>query len=564
MGSDENAEYDVAVIGGGVNGTGVARDCALRGLKVVLFERNDLAFGASGNSSGMIHGGPRYLTMDPDVTYTSCLDSGHIQKIAPHLLFRVPFILPVNKGRGSRNELDLLDAFFDVYDKYQPLKGGKPHVRLRGDEVRSLEPGLAGDLEGGVTFDEYGVDGVRLCVANALDAAGHGAQVLVPASVTSIQANQKGCTLGYQLRQGSSVTGGRVSAKRVVNATGAWAPLTASFAQLPKDAARVRPGKGIHIYLDRRISNYAVMVKAIDGRRVFMEPWQNTTVIGTTDDDYYGDLDNVFATRDEAQYLMQALSGVFPTLKQARPVGTWSGVRPTLFEWGKTEDELSREHTIVDHAPHGAPGLYSMLGGKLASYRLFAEEMSDTLCQSLGHSARCRTSSSVLPGGEPALSVQELASRAGLEPLAASRILYRHGARAERILERIERTPADAEVVCICEPVTLAEVREVIESEWATDVDAVSRRTRLGLGPCGGMRCAQRCGQVVAQETGRSPAEGRELAAEFLRRGLKHRLPVLGPKQVRQEAIALGHHRAQLGLAPGGNGDFEGGSKWTS
>src|SRR5262252_6205052 len=108
---------DVAIVGGGINGTGVARDLSLRGLRVALFERNDLAFGASGNSSGMIHGGPRYLTYDPDVTYTSCLDSGHIQKIAPHLLFRIPFLMPVFKRPGSKIGLLALDAFFNLYDK---------------------------------------------------------------------------------------------------------------------------------------------------------------------------------------------------------------------------------------------------------------------------------------------------------------------------------------------------------------------------------------------------------------------------------------------------------------
>src|SRR5499427_9101748 len=110
-------DVDVIVIGGGVNGTGVARDAALRGLKVALFERHDLAFGASGNSSGMIHGGPRYLTTDPDVTYSSCLDSGHIQRIAPHLLFRIPFLMPVFKRPGSKIGLLALDAFFNLYDK---------------------------------------------------------------------------------------------------------------------------------------------------------------------------------------------------------------------------------------------------------------------------------------------------------------------------------------------------------------------------------------------------------------------------------------------------------------
>src|ERR1700759_2163069 len=137
-------DCDVIVIGGGVNGSGAARDAALRGLRVALFERNDLAFGASGNSSGMIHGGPRYLTTDPDVTYSSCLDSGHIQRIAPHLLFRIPFLMPVleKPGVAAKAVLAAYDGFFTAYDKYQPLKAGKPHARLSAGDVQTLEPGL--------------------------------------------------------------------------------------------------------------------------------------------------------------------------------------------------------------------------------------------------------------------------------------------------------------------------------------------------------------------------------------------------------------------------------------
>ncbi len=164
----ERPDVDVIVIGGGVNGTGVARDLALRGLSVALFERNDIAFGASGNSSGMIHGGPRYLTYDPDVTYTSCLDSGHIQHIAPHLLFRIPFLVPIYRSKfGSKIALDGYDAFFDLYDKYQPLKHGKPHVRLSAEDLSQLEPGLQADAVGGISFDEWGIDGARLCIGSA-------------------------------------------------------------------------------------------------------------------------------------------------------------------------------------------------------------------------------------------------------------------------------------------------------------------------------------------------------------------------------------------------------------
>src|SRR6204780_3831531 len=148
-GSDE---FDVAIIGGGVNGTGVARDLALRGLKVVLFERNDLAFGASGNSSGMIHGGVRYLSVAPHVTEQSCRDSGYIQHIAPFLLFRMPFLMPVKSGPRGRILFDLIDAYFRAYDDSQPLKPGKPHCRLDASELMRLEPGIVGSVVGGITF----------------------------------------------------------------------------------------------------------------------------------------------------------------------------------------------------------------------------------------------------------------------------------------------------------------------------------------------------------------------------------------------------------------------------
>jgi glycerol-3-phosphate dehydrogenase len=146
---------DVAVVGGGINGTGVARDLAMRGLTVALFERNDLAFGASGNSSGMIHGGVRYLSRAPHVTETSCRDSGYIQRIAPHLLFRIPFLMPVRQSAKGRIALELIDAYFKAYDDYQPLKRGEPHCRLDAADLARLEPGLVGAVVGGITFDEW-------------------------------------------------------------------------------------------------------------------------------------------------------------------------------------------------------------------------------------------------------------------------------------------------------------------------------------------------------------------------------------------------------------------------
>src|SRR5688572_18744212 len=226
-------DVDVIVVGGGVNGTGVARDATLRGLSVALFERNDIGFGASGNSSGMIHGGPRYLTHDPDVTYTSCLDSGHIQRIAPHLLFRIPFLMPVFGRSGSRARAQLLayDAFFGLYDKYQELKSGKPHVRLTAAEVRQLEPGLI-ESAGGVTFDEWGIDGVRLCIGSLMDATERGARAQVHCTVTELLRRDDGSVYGVRFRDRSRGSSGSLTGRVVVNATGAWAPLTTALGGL--------------------------------------------------------------------------------------------------------------------------------------------------------------------------------------------------------------------------------------------------------------------------------------------------------------------------------------------
>ncbi len=543
---------DVAIIGGGINGAGVARDLALRGLAVALFERNDLAFGASGNSSGMIHGGVRYLSQSPQVTESSCRDSGYIQRIAPHLLFRIPFLMPIRQSAKGRIALELIDAYFRAYDDFQPLKRGEPHCRLDADDLARLEPGLVGPVVGGITFDEWGVDGARLCVHNAIDAVSHRARVHLHTTVDSIEriVGGNGRSGRYLVLARDRLTQERVRlrARVVVNATGAWSPVTAALGGLPQARVRVRPGKGIHVVLDRRLTNYGILSEAVDGRQVFLEPWQNVSVLGTTDDDYYGDLDDVQATSEEVRYLVQGVARVFPSVRAARAIGTYAGVRPTLYAYGPNEDALSREHEIVDHATDGAPGIYSMIGGKLASYRLFAQELSDRVA---GHDfdvqVPCSTHVRPLPGGDGIPDALELADKHGLTPVAARRLVYRHGTLALRILERAARRPSERDVTCPCEPVLEAEVRHAIRDEMARTVDDVSRRTRLGLGACGGMRCAMRCGQIVAEETGLPPRQGQALASEFLVRQAKTRLVALGPEQARQESLALAHLRASVG-----------------
>ena len=542
-------DVDVVVIGGGVNGTGVARDASMRGLRVALFERNDLAFGASGNNSGLIHGGPRYMLNDPNVTATSCRDSGYIQRIAPHMLHRVPFLMPVENKGHAKIMFALIDAFFEAYDRYQPLKHGKKHAMLTAEEMQRLEPGLRGNIVGGISFDEWGIDGARLCAANAIDAGERGARIFVGHTVERIERREDtGEVVAVHYRDRRTGAAGSLRTGTVINATGAWAPITASLGRIPPTRARVRPGKGIHVVYDRRLLNYAVAAQTIDNRQIFVAPWQNMTIVGTTDDDFYGDLDQVRATSEEVRYLVQGVARVFPQIHTARAIGTYAGVRPTLYAYGPHEDRLSREHEVIDHAEHDAPGVYSMIGGKLASYRIFAEEMTDVLAARFDLAARCATHERPLPGGDAPVDALDLAARMEIDPVAARRLVFRHGSRSLRIAERVHDRPREAAIVCACEPVIEAEVRHVVRTEWARTVSDVARRTRLGLGACGGMRCAARCGQIVAQELELPPREGLQQAARFLARQAQTRAVALGPEQAQQEALAIAAVRAELGV----------------
>ena len=188
-----------------------------------------------------------------------------------------------------------------------------------------------------------------------------------------------------------------------------------------------------------------------------------------------------------------------------------------------------------------------MIGGKLASYRIFSEEMSDVVAKRLGNTQKTRTHLSPLPGGDRVIDPLSLCNGSRLDPMSAVRLEYRHGSRAERVVERIARNPREARVVCECEPVTEAEIRYVVEHELARSVDDVSRRTRLGLGSCGGMRCALRAGAVVADARGLSPREGQRSALEFIDGAVKRRLSVVGPEQARQEALARAVLAAEVG-----------------
>jgi glycerol-3-phosphate dehydrogenase len=520
--------HDVVVIGGGVTGAGIARDLSLRGLSVLLIEKGDWGGGTSGVSSWMIHGGPRYLEFDWDTTRLSCQDAGHIVTIARNIVYRVVFIIPVLPH--DKNNIERMETAMEVYDRFQPLKKAHPHVRLTADEARQVEPGLSSELVGAVTMEEWGVDPHRLVFANVQDAIAHGARALNHSRVVEL-LRDNGNVIGVRYRAADGVMS-EARARVVVNAAGPWVP---EVGRMAGAEVQLRPAKGIHIVYPHRISRFSISAESIDGRDLLMVSHGAFTLLGTTDDDFYGDLDSVDVLHDEVDYLLQAFERVFPRIRDYRPVRTTAGVRPTLFKWRRYEDELSRRYEVIDHAADGAPGFITIAGGKLSMYRLMAEETSDAVCLRLGHQAPCTTATAPLPGSESDMEpAAELALRYGLPALAAIKVQSRHGANAARVLDESK----SSRIVCRCEPLAEAELTYAARHEQVRSLADAFRRVGLAGGPCVGAACVMRASEVVGRELGWSASQRFDAVREFVDEAWLGRAPVLGHAGWAQEELA--------------------------
>ncbi len=536
------ADYDVIVLGGGVNGCGVARDCAMRGLRVLLLERADFGVGASGNSSGMIHGGIRYMLSDRKVTALACKDSGYIQRIAPHLLFRIPFLMPFASKRdgatlAERATWYATEVYVGTYDQYQPLKRGKPSTRLSAEDLYTLEPGLRPGLSGAVTLDEWGIDAFRLCTLNALDAEARGAEVRTWTEARELLRGP-GRVEGVRFRDVLTGEEGEARAPVVFNATGAWSPGLAR-----RNGAKVpmRPGKGVHLTLDRRYSNYGVICSAVDGRQMFLMPHESESIVGTTDDDYYGDPDDLEATNDEVEYLLEGAASLVPGVRAARVTRAWCGLRTTIHAYGPNEDALSREHQLHDGAADGLAGLLSFVGGKLASYRAQAEEATDRILSLLARPrGTCRTHEVPLPGGDEVLDPARLAEGGLVAAPVAARLVYRHGSRAREVLRLVEDDPRLGLVLCRDEGILAAEVVHCARHEKVRRLQDLRRRCRVGLGACAGVDCARIAAQLAGRELGWDADRIRAELADLLDQGWRERRAVLDRAQLAQEELVRG------------------------
>lgn len=497
----ESEQFDLTVVGGGITGVYVALDAALRGLNVALIEKEDFASGTSSKSSKMIHGGLRYIEQGnlPLVRH-SLLERQRLRRNAGHLVQRLPFLFPVLSENGvfNRKLASGFEALLWTYDLAGGWREGVLHQKLSPEEVLAQCPLFVADkLEGGFMYYDSRADDARLTLNIARTAAFHGAAIANYAQATEI------------VRTGSKVSGViaqidgkevQIRSKAVVVAVGSWLR-DWDGTQPGTDKPHIRPAKGVHVAVPwDKIQNSCTITIPVPGRsrRATITRWGDTALLGTTDEDYQGDLDEAHCTQDEMNFLLDgAMHALRTEIKPEDVVGSIAGTRPLVAAPGGKTLDVKRNHEIrTDH-----DGLVTVVGGKLTTSRHMAEQTVDAAMKVLGQRGKARTVKAFLlgaagydgqaataSGGLPA----HLAERFGTETRFISQLLANDETLRKPVVEGL--------------PYIEGEVVFSARYEMAHTVDDVlSRRTRSRLmARDASVNAADRVGEILQQELGLS------------------------------------------------------------
>jgi glycerol-3-phosphate dehydrogenase len=489
--------FDVVVIGGGITGAGVALDAASRGYSVALVERDDFATGTSSRSSKMIHGGLRYLqNFDLGLVREALLERQLLVRLAPHLVYPTPFLVPalgderrdirigiglnmydvmatsrIGRGRSLRSEHG------EKADYWAPNR----HHTISGEEAAELIPALApSDPGSAYLFYDCQTDDVRLVLTVLGEAERFGAVVVNGAEVTEV-IDEGGRAAGIVCREAESGESFEVRAANVVNATGVWADRIRPHELLTEEEIpRIRPSRGTHITLsaeDLEIGSAACIVPAGEGRTIFALPWYGRALIGTTDNDYEGDIDRVPPSRNDITYLLDAINAYFELdLGPDQLTGAYAGVRPLISSGDpKKSVDISRRAELYETSS----GMVTITGGKLTTWRRMAEQVVDRIVEREGREAECRTDD--IPLGMPARD-EDLTTAAELPEGAREQLAFRYGHAARQVLDLCDERPELAAPIVDGRPDLLAEVVVAARHEQARSVaDVLLRRSRLGV-----------------------------------------------------------------------------------
>ena len=518
----DDAALDAVVIGGGMAGAGVARDLALRGASVALFEKGDFASGTSSKSSKLIHGGLRYLELgDFKLVRESLREKRTVERLAPHLVRPLPFLVPVY--RGAARGLVKVRIGMWLYDLLTPGKTTERYRVLKPVDALALEPSVrAEDLRGaGYYFDDLLLFPERLCLENVLSAQRHGARAFNYCEVEEFTPGPRGLD-GVKVRDLLSGQVQAVRARAVVNCGGPWVDRLRAMARVAERSPRVlRTTKGIHCLLPR-MTDRAVYLAARDERMIFVIPWREFSLVGTTDTDFEGDPDRLWATREEVTYLLQEVAKVLPDKRVAfdNVAYTYAGIRPLSFEAGASASRVSRQHKVIAEGPGGR--FLSVTGTKLTCFRSLAEDASDRVLRALGRRAASRTARLALDGTDEEvgkvearvwMDVSEDMAASGLPRETLETLIETYGRGYTRVLELARKLPDGTERLCPDNPEIVAQLHHAVSDELAVSLqDVLLRRTGIGQSRCQGRDCATAIGARMAELSGWS---GRRLDAEL-------------------------------------------------
>ncbi|MDP2948123.1 MAG: glycerol-3-phosphate dehydrogenase [Chloroflexota bacterium] len=481
--------FDLVIVGGGINGAGIARDAAMRGLSVALLEKGDFAAGTSSKSSKMVHGGLRYLkTRQVHLVREALRERGVLLRIAPHLVHPFPYILPVYEGgRDSRLKLKLGLLAYDLLAGFRRLEH---HRALSREQLLRSEPTLRPDgLRGGFRYLDCLVDDARLTLATVRSAALHGAVAVNYAEVTGLERDA-GRVTGVHFRDRLDGRTGIAYGRVVVNAAGPWVDQVRAMGEVPPI---LRPTKGIHLVLPHSslALSSAVAFPTPDDRMIFAVPYGDYTYVGTTDTDYRGSPDDVRADAADVEYLLAAASATFAqaNVSPSDVISVWAGVRPLVYDEGAPSD-VPRDYEI-EMKPEG---LVTIAGGKLTTYRAMAQALVDRVLawqgKRFGWSKQpCRTAETPLPGGDfrrfqafAQATVATLQEGWGLSPPVADRLVRTYGTEYVQVLAYAQSDRRLLQPLAPGSSVLRAEAVYAAAEEMAITLeDFLARRTDLML-----------------------------------------------------------------------------------
>jgi glycerol-3-phosphate dehydrogenase len=527
----ERRPLDALIVGGGIVGTGIARDLGLRGLKVALVEQSDLASGTSSRPTRLIHGGLRYLEMfDFALVRTDMREREVLLRVAPHLVHPLRFLMSMY-GRGVLYRAKL-QAGMQLYDALSFDKSLPTRQWLNRKQVMRVEPGLnPTDLQGAWQYYDAQVSLVeRLVIENALDAASAGGTVLTYAPAVRFLRDESGAVTGALVRDALSGREVEARARLTVNASGPWLDMTTAGLRGGRRPL-LRLTKGVHIVTPSASEHAHVLFARSDGRLFFVIPWLGYSLIGTTDTDYHGDPSEVAATRADVDYLISEARHAFSSGRFDDVYYTYAGVRALVRVEDVDEGKVSRKHALHDHARRdGVPGIVSVVGGKITAYRAIAEEVGDFVVGKLGTHSRGDSSTHIrpLPGGHlgdlQTYVRDEIWPRArslGLEMQQAEHLGSIYGSLAPDVLSHAERDPRLAQRVCPHQLTIGAQIERAVTAEWALSLgDVLLRRTPLGLEACQALDCLDNLAVQVGELLGWDAAE-RARQVEVYRREIE-------------------------------------------